>query len=495
LLLSNVAVFVLTFAQIKILVSSLDPIALGAYFAILALSALVSVFVSLGLPHVVARYISKYDTLSWGVNAMRLMYLAWGCVIVLGVTILGLISLLGSHIVQEFYGQQIPFKALLWGCVFFVVFTLQTINRSSFEGFRRMEFLLGLDCLYWVIVVVLTWILRHTLVLETVFIIQACGAGVGFAVSGVIVFRHVRRLDRKRGTGIGDLFPFWYGAAATGAMGACFNYLDRFVISLVLTLEATSIFGIASKIVHSVALALGAPLFAFAPEVTRKWTLQVSEVMDKDIELAMKSMLALGTALAGIVALFSREIVLLVASAEYVHVPLLILLVAAIPLKSYYGVVTTVMRAINKIWYAVLSDVLWLVSYIALSIVLAVQYGVVGFGIAQLVAAGGTVVFNLYVVHKHTRAKLDYGGALKTIAAGATAVVLGILLKQAFATASPVGIVTVAVVYIVVFDVLYVVMRVMTATEIERLQSLYEAPLFKRAVGVLLGWQPGSRHR
>jgi len=488
LLISNLAVFVLTFVQIKLLASYLDSTELGAYFAVLSLSALASVFVSLGLPFVVARYISKYDTLSWGRNALELMLLAWGCVLLMGVLLLVLVYFVGTPLMEHFYGRSIPPGVLLRGCLFFVFFTLQTINRSSFEGLRRMEFLLGLDCLYWVLVVALTWHFRLSLTVEKVFSIQTAAAAGGFAVSLGVVSGFLRRMKPAKGAGFRDLFPFWYGAAATGALGACFNYLDRFIVSLLLSLQATSVFGIAGKIAHSVSIALGAPLFAISPEVTRKWTLARPEVMDRDIELAMKVMLGLGTVAAGAVAVFAKEIVLLVANQDYVNVALLVLLLVAIPMKAYYGVVTTVMRAVNRIRHAVVSDVIWLASYVLLSVLLASFYGVLGFGLAQALAAGVALLYNIRVVRRHTRARLEYGRALLTVASGVIAAGVASALKWSLAPASAGTLAAAAVLYLVVFDVLYVLFRVMSRDDLERLQGLYQSPVYVRALAVALGW-------
>jgi O-antigen/teichoic acid export membrane protein len=346
------------------------------------------------------------------------------------------------------------------------------------------------DTVFWLLVVYFTYHFGKQGILSVirVFQIQTFSAIFVLAVFSVLLMVQLFRANASADDrpSFGKFFPFWYGAATTSVMGALFDHLDRFLVGVLLSFSDASIFGVASRLLYNAKRVLAVPLPAVSPEITRKSSLGINEVLGEDLWLVMRIMFVGGVVVFAALGGLAQPVVSLVATGSYVHVPLLFLMAATLPVLSLYASVTTAMRAVNRIGYAVASDVLWISSYTLCAILLAPRLGLLGFGIGQVVAASLTGLYNLGYVIRKTSVRID----LKPLAAtGVIGLALALAVHYGSAYLHPVlSIILGFAMIAIVLNFASVKIRLLSPADRDRIESLEGLRFLRPIVGLFFEW-------
>jgi O-antigen/teichoic acid export membrane protein len=493
---STLSFTILGLLQIKILSTYLSLEDLGIYFAVYALGALASVAMQIGMPMVVARFLAEYEALERFTDSRRLVYLAWGIVGATGI-ILVIIAAGGGEAIADSLGwEQVGGRMLGWSLTFCLFFSLLAVTRSGYEGLRMLHVPLIFDTLFWVLVVSFTYYFGTHDLLSVVRVFQIQTFSAIFVLAVFSVFLMVELTRGKMSSSdipyFRRLFPFWYGAATTSVLGALFDHLDRFLVGVLLSFSDASIFGVASRLLYNAKRVLAVPLPAVSPEITRKSSLGIKEVLGDDLWLVMRIMFAGGVILFAALAGLAQPVVSLVASDSYVHVPLLFMMAATLPVLSLYASVTTAMRAVNRIGYAVASDILWISSYIVSAIILVPGVGLLGFGIGQVVATALTGFYNLAYVIRKTSVRID-GKPLAVVGVVGLTLSFVVYLGSRFvhpAVSVPAGLILIGV----VLNFVSIRSGLLSSADKDRIESLEGLRFLRPIVRLFFEWPERIAH-
>jgi hypothetical protein len=129
------------------------------------------------------------------------------------------------------------------------------------------------------------------------------------------------------------------------------------------------------------------------PEITWRWELGRREELRHDVGFLLKIQFALGVLVAALVFLAAEVAVLVVSNASFMAAAgLMRVMTVSIVVMSFYAPITTLLRAIERIQLALLSDVLWLGLYVVLGVVLMPRSGLMGIVLAHVAASAAAAV-------------------------------------------------------------------------------------------------------
>ena len=124
--------------QLKILTNWLNKEQLGEYFTLLAIAAILSIFVQLGLPFVVSRFIAKYKALSQNLIAKRLVFFSWLVVLSSGIVLLVLGLLFSKKALTLIYTAPPSSHLLIWAIILNIIISFKAITYSAFYGLQKI---------------------------------------------------------------------------------------------------------------------------------------------------------------------------------------------------------------------------------------------------------------------------------------------------------------------------------------------------------------------
>ncbi|UCG52875.1 MAG: lipopolysaccharide biosynthesis protein [Candidatus Latescibacterota bacterium] len=428
----------ITLAQIKILASFLSKETFGLFASLRGFSFLLATLSANGIPLLLVRFIPVHESNRERREVVRLVATSVLSATVLLIIVSALVQVLQNWTFRFATSDQLTFELYLWFYVTTLGVMLKMILYGALNGLRRLTVQLMLEMLSLLAVLVWIAVARHTLTLPLLFeilgVVNLVTVGVGLPV-----FVHSLRRDvsltitgetrREPKVSYRGQYVSYFGwALGLSLVAVAFTDVDRYILVQVVSLELLALFHIGSRISRLANRLIGVANLAFQPEVTR---LDVegrdqSVIQSTWIFLKFNSVIGLLMTMALIV--FSGEIIVLVASEQYLPaIPLLVLLAVSLPLTSMTAPLTTVMKARDQVRGALLCDLGWAVSYVSLILVLSPPFGLVGVGSAQLVACLAQLLLALKVSNLPIDARSVGLLVSKLIAAGAVAFMPSVL--------------------------------------------------------------------
>ncbi len=399
----------LNFIQLKILSTSLEPERLGAFFTVTAVGEIISLALLVGLPLVYARYLPKFEAEGDRRKISALALFGYGAYLLLSLAIYLPILLVGKTTIATIYHNPLVSHYLVLGVGIQLLAGIMVLTVAGFNGLRKMGYSAVLSILLVLLQTVGVFLFRRHLTVGMTLRIYL-GALVPAIIAGLIMFGNglaaFPRLSRML---IRDLLPYWRYALVLGLIAPLFSFLDRLLVGYFLGMASVSLFVVAIKITSLARSILGTPLEAVVPEISYFYEKGEPAVLGRDLTIVIKLMFFLACALTTVLAVCSRWLILLISTREYltVLVPFLII-VASLPLIAAYTPVVAAMRAIGKIALYLISDLIFLVSYLVLILILIKPLALTGVALAQFLAFSIVLTFNFaYTVPRHTSIHLS----------------------------------------------------------------------------------------
>lgn len=383
----------LTLFQVKILSNYLDPATFGLFASLQGFVLLIGLLAANGLPQVLVRFLPVHEAIGDSRRAIRLSQLS---LVVTGLLVAGLgaIAYVSRGRLFAFAGEgNIDTGLMTWMAVTTTAVALRHVIYGGLQGLRRMGLQMLLELATLLVTVVWMFSVRGSLSVTTVFKILGV-VHTGSVVVGIPLFMWLaaRTSDRSAApeiptsSGYGSRRYLWW-AVALSIVGIAFTDVDRFLIAYVLPLEVLALFHVAARITRTINRLLAATNTAFQPEVTRLLSGERHEEVPSVARLFLKLNVAIGVLAALCLGCFTRDVILLTTSVDYLGAaPLLVLLAVSIPVTTATAPLTTVMRASDQIHQVIRIDVGWAVVYLGLILTLSPPFGLIGAGTAYLVA-------------------------------------------------------------------------------------------------------------
>jgi O-antigen/teichoic acid export membrane protein len=379
---------ILSFVQIKVLSNFLSADDFGLFASLRGLSLLLSLLAAHGLPQLLVRFLPVHEATRDRTGAMRLVGVSFASAGALLLLLLLTAFVLRGGLLAFVDSSRITGELALWFAIATAGVLFRQVLYAGLQGLRRMIPLVSIDLAALTAALACMVYFRDALSIELLFRILGTVDMIVIAAALPWFFQ----LIAARGGSAAASSPISYRRYLPSAVGislvaAAFTDVDRFLIALVLPVELIALFHIGARVTRSTNRFLAVPTVAIQPEIARLH----AERRLEDIESATRIFLKINVlvaVLAGFtIAIFARDIVVLVASARYGSAaPLIALLSACIPLTSATAPLTTAMKATDRVRGAFRADLAWAGAYVVLAVVLGATLGLIGIGLANLFA-------------------------------------------------------------------------------------------------------------
>lgn len=483
----------LSFVQLKILSVGLRPHDLGAYFTLNALAAILSCACQLGFPSVLTRFAAKYDVHAQKRALVKLTALVAGISILAGVLLMAVFVPLAGPVTRGLYHGEIGAELFLLAMGVLVLTAIRGTIYALFDGLRRMEVGMLLETVFLAVVNALLYGYRHAFTLELVFWIRLWVSAGFLALTLALAAAALARLPYGGGRQeavLPDIRTFWLGAIFGSLVAVALSYGDQFLISLFLSIEVVSVFAVATRVFQFYKVFLAVVPMALGPEITRQWERgRRDEVLSEILGVFTRGQWALSLFVAATSIGMSGLIIRVVSTAEYGRSAVVLsLLCASLPVISLYDSITTTMKSINRIRYSVLSDALWVASYLVALVVLLQTGNVLAATACYFLASVLTLSYNVRVARAKTQLAWRPGRLLRFLAF--TPLILLASWAGGRWTPGPalVGLVAGGVLATVAFNFCVVASGLFDAREVERMTELLERRSWRRAFRAAWGW-------
>ena len=385
---------VITLVQVKILANFLSRETFGLFASLRGFSLLIAMVAANGLPQLLVRWLPVQEARGDRAAAVRLA--------TTGLALAGLFFAVLYVVVERHRTFFVGFVSndileegfFVWFYITTAGVLLKQVVYGGLNGLRRLVVQVVLELV--TLSAVLAWIVidRDQLSLVRLFTILGAINGVT-AGAGVIVFlgliaatpRVSATSDTRPAPGFAEYRSYYLWAALLSVIALAFTDVDRYLVSRVLALEVVALFHIAARVTRLANRALAIPNLAFQPEITRLDTEGRSAAIAPATRIFLKFNILVSVWLTFAIGLFGRDIIVLVASADYLEAtPALVILALSLPLTTMTAPFTTVMRALDQVKTALVVDLAWALTYVGLMFALGAVWGLIGVTVAQAVA-------------------------------------------------------------------------------------------------------------
>jgi O-antigen/teichoic acid export membrane protein len=420
LVVSTVLATALTLAQMKILAAALTLSVFGLFASLRGLSLLIAMLAANGFPQVLTRFLPVYAARGQRTAATRTVASALALAVVLcGFLVAGAVAARGV-----FFGSVPPTELdanlLLWFAVTTFAVTIKLVLYGGFNGLRRF----GSQTLFetGALALQVGWMALEAdaLTLSRLFEIVGVTSLVTALAALPWFADRLRRDVPAPGAGAqaaSSYRGYWLGAAGLSVVALAFTDADRWVLSNVLALEALSLFHVASRIARLANRFIAIPVLAFQPEVTRVHSEGRPEVVELSTQAFFKASVMVSVFAAVAIGVYAEELIALAANDAYAGArTTLWFLAASIPLSAMTAPLTAVMKALDGVRAALYCDLAWACVYLILLLALAGPLGVVGAGVAQLVACAVQLALAVRLATVRPRLSDALASLLKSLA-------------------------------------------------------------------------------
>jgi O-antigen/teichoic acid export membrane protein len=420
LLISTLVTTFLTLAQVKILTAFLEPEAFGLFAALRGLSLLVALLAANGFPQLLVRFLPQHESRKRITSAIVLSGVCFFVPLFL-LTVFVFVIESNRAVVFDF-PQSAWLKTagseaglFIWFYATTLGVTLKLVLYGGFNGLRRLPAQVSLELASLIVQVAWIYAWRDQLTLTRLFMVlgvtSLAPCAVGFPWYFVRLTHDVSPRGKTSATTVEDASTvgygeYWLGATGLSLVAVAFTDVDRYVLSRVLLLEVLSQFHVGSRVLRLVNRFLAVPVLAFQPEITRLDAERRSDAIEASTRVFFKFSASIAAVAAFAIWSLAPEIIRLISSARYdAAVPLLRILVVSIPLAAMTAPITAVMKALDQVRRALYCDLTWAVVYISLLLLLGGAYGLVGAGLAQVLAS----LFQLSLAVSLSRPRIGAG--------------------------------------------------------------------------------------
>lgn len=479
--------------QLKILTNWLGKDQLGQYFTLLAIAAIISIFIQLGLPFVASRFIAKYKALSFNLTAKRLVFFSWIVILSSGVALLVLSLLFSKKILDVIYAMPPSSHLLTWAIILNIVISFKAITYSSFYGLQKMEFPAMTEALIALGIGLLLFLSRFELSVFRVLQINLL-VNLVFSTFLSLFLIFTLRQDPKKTEKVnllGDIKSFWLGAIATSFLSIALSYTDQILISMFLSYSSVAVFFLASKTVSLSRQIIAIPLDALSPEITRKWELNLKEELQQNLRFFAKMIFILAVFLAILTFSLARPIIYIISSREFGEsITVLMILSLALPLITIFSPINYFFRAIGKISYSLLVDFIWLFGYLICGFLLLKWKGLFGLATAFILVSLFLAVFNFVRVRKFILWKTEK--SISILLCGLIVALIISILMKVLPVASIPKLVIGMVLAFVFYNAFLVRWNIFTSEDKQWLLNLTSNQYLKKAIAFGLTWPMGK---
>ncbi|MBN2072065.1 MAG: lipopolysaccharide biosynthesis protein [Candidatus Krumholzibacteriota bacterium] len=382
-----------TLVQLSILSRTLEGDLFGAFVVLKGFSLFLATIILIGLPQVIIRFFPSYQNRGENGKALRLFVVSSIVVLVLGSSIylsIGRLKALLPDAQSVFSTDEI----LYWMVISSITVALKLILYGGFNGLREMRTQMYFEISYLAVLTALIVFFQDSLSLTALFRMISLLNGIVYVAGAPVLLNMIGRMNASTGTGdaarvVQPVFLSYMGySLVLSFVALAFTDFDRFVMSSVLPLSAISIFHVASRINSLIKRFLGFPVIALQPEVTRIYEEGRWEQLPEKITLFTKTTVIAAFFFSVLAALAGNDVILLLSGKKYeAAYPVMLVLLAGVPIAAFIAPVLTTMRGLNHIKWAALCDFLWMAVYFGSFFIFVTIWGVTGMAIAQVLAS------------------------------------------------------------------------------------------------------------
>lgn len=496
LVLQTIVATLITLAQVKVLANFLPKDTFGLFASLRGFSLLLTIVAANGLPQLLVRYLPEHESKGERQRALRLSAWCVAASLLLLAVLAALVHVLRPWLLAFTETPFMGTELLAWFYAMTLGVMLKTVVYGGLNGLRRLRSQMVLETISQL--ALLTWVVIERDHLTLVLLFKIFGTvHMGTLAMGVpVLFSSLLRLPKDRPPGAGGrregygYRPYLAWASALSFVALAFTDVDRYLLAQLLTLEVLALFHIGARVGKLANRLLGVSNLAFQPEITRLQAEGRTSGIVRSTRIFIKFNSALAALLTFAIILFAKEILLVIASGEYLAAePLLIILALCLPPTTVTAPLTAVMKALDQVRGALFSDISWAATYVALMIVLAPSLGLVGVGFAQLCACVLQLLVALRLSSLAIGLRFVTGLILRLLFAGAVAFLPVWLTGMVVPGVPGVYVVLVKIVFfaagLYIFRGLIRKMSVFTAEERDTLCSMFESRGIRFVRGVL----------
>ncbi len=395
LVFQTVVATLLTLVQIKLLANYLSKDDFGLFASLRGFSLLLAALAANGLPQLLIRFIPVHETNKARRNVLRFAVSCFAGSTLLLVAVVAVVQVLRRWTFDFVPSDVLTSGFYIWFYATTLGVMLKLILYGGLNGLRRLSVQVLLETLS--LALILGWIIaaRETLTITGLFrilgVVNLVTVVIGLPVFFAALFKTTapagdERARVSRGDGHGYASYLWW-AVGLSFVALAFTDVDRYLLAQVISLELLALFHIGARIARLANRILGVANLAFQPEMTRLDTEGRNARVAQSTMIFLKFNTTVAMLMAATIVVFAREIIVVVASDAYTPaVPLLMILALSLPLTTMTAPITSVMKAIDQVKEALYCDLVWAASYIVLMLALAPAIGLIGIGLAQLIA-------------------------------------------------------------------------------------------------------------
>ncbi len=391
LLLQGLAASIFGLLQMKLFTVSLGAEVFSRFLVLRGFAVLLAAIGGLGLPALAQRFLPQLEVR--GERAALLRAAAW----LTGLSLAGcaLVALLAKSFWAPLAGRFAPVVGGegLFGATLLLALALalSELTAGLYQGLRRMapaalaelislagltlHLLLvraGLDAAGALRLFAL-WFLLRALALLALLPIWLPAAGA---------LRSPLRISKRQ------LADYWLYSLPLRWLGLAYFELDRYVIGMVAALELVALFHVPARLVGVTKRFLAAPVLSFQTEVSRLYEERREAELGRRLRLLVRGQLAVSLWLAAALFLAARPLILLLSTEAYLAaLPLLGLLLLTLPLGSLAAALEAALRGLDGLAAVLVGNLLWALAYYGALPWFIGRWGLVGLGIAQVLAA------------------------------------------------------------------------------------------------------------
>jgi O-antigen/teichoic acid export membrane protein len=456
-----VAGTLLTLVQVKLLSTSLTREMFGLFASFRGLALLIATVSANGVPALLIRFLPVHEANRNNRAAVGLSLFSVACTLLLLVLAFLIVYAFKVRLFAFVPEPLMSSRLLFWFAVMSIGIALKLVIYAGLNGLRRLVHQVLIEIFSLAAVLLWVYLKRDALGIELLFKIFGI-VSIGTLAASLPVWASFLRAAGSgpvsaSGSYRQEYIGYWYGAAGLSIIAVAFTDFDRYLLSQIIALEFLALFHIGSRIMKLANRLLSVPNLAFQPEITRLFEEGKNERIDTSARVLIKFNSAFSFLLLALIIVFSREMVLVVATPEYLGaLPLLIVLCFSLPLSTITAPVTTVMKALDQVRGALYCDLVWALVYLSLLFVLGMQFGIMGVGIAHVTACLAQLLLSLHI----SRLRVGYGfvlalaGKLSVCILAAFSPIIALVFFAGNAGATPVyyaGKIVLALVAVVLF--------------------------------------------
>jgi O-antigen/teichoic acid export membrane protein len=395
---AGLAQMVFALVQLGILSRFLDGEIFGTFVVLKGFSLLLATVILVGLPQVLIRFLPSFQSGGRWKGAVGSFALFTSIVMLLGLILFLTSQWWSVRIPGAVRGVATSGSLIYWLVLASTAIALRLLLYGGFNGLREMKMQMFFELLYQTLMTAFLLALRGRLGVALLFKAMFAFNMLVFLTGSPILVILIRRIylrgrmQAAEGVVRPSIAGYWGSALVLSLAGLAFTDVDRFVMSTLLTVSAISVYHVASRINQLVKRFLGFPVIALQPELTRVYEEGRWDELAGRIFLFTKAVMVTALMMIALTAAVGRELIILVSGEEYsgAYVILLALLPTVVA-ASLVAPLTTAMRALHYIKWAVLCDFVWMAFYFAGLAVLIPRIGLLGTAVAQLIASSAQI--------------------------------------------------------------------------------------------------------